>query len=296
MVMQNPKKYPLHADDEGFSALAGSLSVVLIVALWLNVGPLLASLPFGTSFLGAYLRANAPFFAMALGILLSARFLLKSGLRTLIRTTAAIKVNILVLSGGTYLGVCVAFTLLGWLIQPEYYRLLSDDIPQKLVLLPFVLLITPLQTTCEEFLMRIIPSRLFNRGHLVHSRYAMLLVSLFTALLFTLPHLSNQEMLHAEQTGAFMLYYALFGFAGTYISLRTGGFESSLGIHAANNLYIALICNYQFSSLPSKPLILSTAPLGTYLDVVQLFIAFVMVVLVLKKSRCFPPREEKFIG
>ena len=293
--MQNPKKNSLYTEKEttdwGFSALAGSLSVVLIVIFWLKVGPVLASLPFGTSPLEAYVKANAPFFAMALGILLSAKFLLRTRLTKLIRGTDTINVKVLMLSGGSYLSICILFTLLGWLFQPEYYHLILDDIPQKLLLLPFVLLITPLQTTCEEFLMRIIPSRLFNKGHLVHTRHAMLLVSLFTALLFMLPHLSNQEMVHANQKSAVMLYYALFGFAGTYISLRTQGFEPSLGIHAANNLYIALVCNYQFSSLPSKPLILSTAPIGTYLDVIQLITAFAVVLLVLKKNRCLNPIE-----
>jgi len=157
-------------------------------------------------------------------------------------------------------------------------------------MIPLVLIITPIQTTSEEFLMRAIPSRLFRNGKLITRDKSILLVSLFTALLFTLPHLSNKEMQHATQKSAVILYYALFGFGGTFISLKTKGFEPSIGIHAANNLYIALICNYTNSSLPSRPLILSTAPVGTFWDVLQLVVGLGAVVLVLHRMKAFKNR------
>ncbi|NBK21030.1 MAG: CPBP family intramembrane metalloprotease [Spirochaetia bacterium] len=190
-------------------------------------------------------------------------------------------------SAMAYLGVAALFTLGHALLQPGQFQFYSGDINELLHMIPLVLIITPIQTTSEEFLMRAIPSRLFKKGKLVTRNRSILLASLFTALLFTLPHLTNQEMQHASQKTAVIFYYALFGFGGTFISLKTKGFEPSIGIHAANNLYIALICNYTNSSLPSRPLILSTAQVGTFWDVLQLALGLGSVVLVLTRMKAF---------
>jgi len=190
-------------------------------------------------------------------------------------------------SGAAYLAVAALFTLTHALLQPESFQLYSGDVQDLLVMIPLVLIITPIQTTSEEFLMRAIPSRLFKKGKLVTNTRSIFLVSLFTALLFTLPHLSNREMAHTSQKTAVIFYYALFGFGATFISLKTKGFEPSIGIHAANNLYIALICNYTNSSLPSRPLVLSTAPVGTFWDVFQLLVGLGSVTVVLRKMKAF---------
>ncbi|MDY0289634.1 MAG: hypothetical protein RBR15_12485 [Sphaerochaeta sp.] len=126
-----------------FEPLAGALSILLSVYIWLNLGPILAyqftKVNMEDEVVKAYLVANIPFFAMAFGLYLSLRFL-----------------------------------------------------------------------------MRAIQSRLFRKGKLVTTNKSIFWVSLFTALLFTLPHLSNQEMLHFSNKGAVIFYYALFGFGGTF--------------------------------------------------------------------------------
>ncbi len=68
--------------------------------------------------------------------------------------------------------------------------------------------------------------------------------------------------------------------------LKTRGFEPSIGIHAANNLYIALICNYT-TSLPFHSLFVSTALVGSFTDVLQLIMGLGAVVLVLLKMKAF---------
>lgn len=276
-----------------FPAIAGALSVLLGVYFWLTLGPLLAQIfskfTIEDPILKAYLVANAPFFSMALGLLLSLRFLLRTTPKAIITDKAKPDWTLMLLCGAAYFGLAVLFTLGHALVQPQFFHPSPSTEAEILRMLPFVLIITPIQTTSEEFLMRAIPSRIFRKGRLVTKSRSILWVSLFTALLFTLPHLSNQEMLHANQKWAVLLYYALFGFGGTFLSLHTRGFEPSLGIHAANNLYIALICNYTNSSLPSRSLFISTAPVGTYLDVLQLVLGLGAVALVLHKSKAFSP-------
>ncbi len=274
-----------------FPPLSGALSVLLSVYIWFNLGPILAfqftKVPIEDEVLKAYLVANIPFFAMAFGLFLSLRFLMRTSIKHVITDKKKINWLLMLKSGGAYLLVAALFTLVHILIQPEQFQLYNTDMDTFLKMVPFVLIITPIQTTSEEFLMRAIPSRLFRRGKLVRTTKSILLVSLFTALLFTLPHLSNREMLQASQKLPVILYYALFGFGGTFISLKAKGFEPSIGIHAVNNLYIALICNYTNSSLPSRPLILSNAAVGTFWDVLQLVVGLAAVYALLSNTKAF---------
>jgi len=291
MLMPEQGEKSIGTKTGRFESLAGALSVLLSVYIWLNLGPILAyqftKVPLEDEVIKSYLVANIPFFAMAFGLYLSLRFLMRTNIKHIITDNKRIDWILMLQSAMAYLGVAALFTLGHALLQPGQFQFYSGDTNALLNMIPLVLIITPIQTTSEEFLMRAIPSRLFKKGKLVTSNKAILLVSLFTALLFTLPHLSNQEMLHASQKTAVIFYYALFGFGGTFISLKTKGFEPSLGIHAANNLYIALICNYTNSSLPSRPLILSTAQVGTFWDVLQLVLGLGAVVLVLYRMKAF---------
>ncbi len=291
MLMPDQGEKSLQTKTGRFPPLAGALSVLLSVYIWMNLGPMLAyqfsKVTLQDEVIKAYLVANIPFFAMAFGLYLSLRFLMRTTVKHIITDKKRIDWILMLTSGATYLVVAALFTLAHAMLQPEKFQIYSGDMGRFLNMLPLVLVITPIQTTSEEFLMRAIPSRLFKKGKLVTSTKSILLVSLFTALLFTLPHLSNKEMQHASQKGAVILYYALFGFGGTFISLKTKGFEPSIGIHAANNLYIALICNYTNSSLPSRPLILSSATVGTFWDVVQLIVGLGSVYWVLNRMKAF---------
>ncbi|MDY0289629.1 MAG: type II CAAX endopeptidase family protein [Sphaerochaeta sp.] len=289
MPEQGEKSKPTRSKH--FEPLAGALSVLLSVYIWLNLGPILAyqftKVNMEDEVVKAYLVANIPFFAMAFGLYLSLRFIMRTSIKHIVTDKKKIDWILMAQSAMAYLAVAALFTLAHALLQPEQFQFYSGDMNDLLHMIPLVLIITPIQTTSEELLMRAIPSRLFRKGKLVTTNKSIFWVSLFTALLFTLPHLSNQEMLHSSNKGAVIFYYALFGFGGTFISLRTKGFEPSLGIHAANNLYIALICNYTNSSLPSKPLILSTGAVGTFWDVVQLALGLGAVGLVLHRMDAF---------
>ena len=291
MLMPDQGEKPLQTRTGRFPPLAGALSILLSVYIWMNLGPILAyqftMVTLEDDVIKAYLVANIPFFALVFGLFLSLRFLMRTSVKHVITDKKKIDWLLMLQSGSAYMAVALLFTLGHALLQPEQFQLFSGNTKDFLRMVPLVLIITPTQTTSEEFLMRAIPSRLFRKGKLVTTTKGILWVSLFTALLFTLPHLSNREMQHASQKSAVILYYALFGFGGTFISLKTKGFEPSIGIHAANNLYIALICNYTNSSLPSRPLILSTGAVGTYWDVLQLALGLGAVWWMLIRVRAF---------
>ncbi|WP_320129505.1 type II CAAX prenyl endopeptidase Rce1 family protein [uncultured Sphaerochaeta sp.] len=277
--------------SSGFSMIAAMLSFVLTVLFWLDLGPILVQGIAHYSFwepAKQYLLANSPFFAMALGLLVSSRLLLKTTLKKLATDKDTFDFPLFLKISILYGSICLVFLCIGLVTRPKDYQYLFQDMGQKFLLLPLVLLVTPLQTSSEEFLLRCLPVRIFSRGRLPQKQKQILLISGVSALFFCLPHLSNQELAFGSSKIAVLAYYLLFGFAGTYLSLLSGGFEVSLGIHVANNLFIALICNYEHSSLPSLPLIQSSGPIGTWYEVIQLGIAMSCIYLFLsriKKSR-----------
>jgi membrane protease YdiL (CAAX protease family) len=291
MRYQNPGKIPRPDHDRfrryGFPAVTGSLAFLLAILFWLFLGPAFVAvatfLPFeGT--MQAYIEANAPFLAMALGLYIGTRGLPGTGAKTLVTDKPRIDRTLLLRSIVSYAAMLSAFTLFGMLLHPDRYRPGTGTLVQMLALLPFVLVLTPLQTTSEELLMRCLPVRIASKNGLPARTGHRILVSTVTALLFALPHLSNQELSFAQSKSATVCYYLLFGFAGTYLSLVAGGFEVSIGIHAANNLFVALVCNYEHSSLPSLPLLRSYGPIGTWAEVAQLGLALGFVYLCLPRS------------
>jgi membrane protease YdiL (CAAX protease family) len=270
-----------------FSPIRGSLSFVLTTIFWLNLGPVFMRFVSRLHLwepVKTYLEANAPFFAIALGLFVSVRLLLKTNLKTLATDKPRFNFSLALQCGSLYALICLLFLLISSIAKPQDYRFLLQDFPQKLLLLPFVLLITPLQTTSEEFLLRCLPVRIFSRGKFLKKRQHILIISGLSALFFCLPHLSNQELAFGSNQVAVLSYYLLFGFGGTYLSILSDGFEVSMGIHAANNLFIALVCNYEHSSLPSLPLVQASGPMGTWFEFFQLAVALGFVYLFLARK------------
>ncbi len=264
------------------SGIATGLAMVLIVLFWLSFGPLLAVFiqPLGND----YLSANAPFLMMALGILVANKLLLQCSLTTLVTDSHAFRVPLFFKSFGVYIGVLAVFLIVDLFIHPGYYSIGLGTWDQKLLMVIPTLLITPIQTGCEEILFRVLPMRLLFKGKLPRNTSKAAAASLLTMVLFSFAHLANREFAHAQGQLYVLLFYAAFGFFVTFLSLKTGGFELALAVHAANNLFIALICNYEASSLPSYSLLLTNKPIGTFSDVAQLLTSLFVVVLFMLKS------------
>ncbi|WP_332448116.1 CPBP family intramembrane glutamic endopeptidase [Sphaerochaeta sp.] len=261
------------------SPLASSLSAVLALTLWLSLGPTFTILlqPFHLP----YLTANAPFLAMALGIVLARYALVKQPFIVWVTDEHAFNFSRFTRSFLAYTGMATVFLLYGLTTQPYYYTKTADPLLSKVFLFVLILMFTPLQTTCEEITFRILPSRVLLRTRLQRGLLPTVLTSLFIAFLFTVPHLSNHEVQQAHSRFLVLAYYALFGLSVTLLCLEQGGFEPALAIHAANNLFVAVVCNYQGSSLPSLPIWQTTRPVGTVFDLVQLMCSIALVSLVL---------------
>lgn len=113
-------------------------------------------------------------------------------------------------------------------------------------LLPYILpalLLIPFQTSAEEFFMR--GYILQNVGLKIKNIWVL---STLSGIIFTLPHLWNPEV--AVDALLVPLFYFSFGFFAALISLKDGGLELALGMHASNNLFTLLV-NYANSALPN---------------------------------------------
>lgn len=268
--------------EAGSTAFSMALAMVLSLLFWLILGPYAVTL--FARFNIPYLQANAPFLAMALGIVVSWKLLLTSSPRSLITDHNTFRLPLFFKSMGAYLLVAIIFLLLGLIFEPEAYSTSDASLTEYLMLLPLVLILTPIQTSSEEVVFRVFPIRVVQGGRLRRGTLRNTIACVLSAILFTAPHLSNRELGSAEKPALVLVFYVLFGALVTALSITVGGFEPALAIHAANNLFVAIICNYQGSSLPSLPIFTTTKPIGTPMDLLQLLLGLCMVFLVARKE------------
>jgi membrane protease YdiL (CAAX protease family) len=137
-------------------------------------------------------------------------------------------------------------SLLEGLLHPGRYEWtfnLRLFVPFALV----ALVLIPIQTSAEELFFR----AYFLQAAGLRIRNIWILSSL-SGLLFMVPHLLNPE---AKLNYLLMgFYYFFIGGVMAYITLRDGGLELALGLHAANNLFSALVANYTVTVLPTPSL------------------------------------------
>jgi len=264
--------------------LAFALSMVLSVLAWLLLGPSLARLTEPLRL--PYLTANAPFIAMAGGFLAARQLLLKQPLMRLVTDHHAFQTSLFTKSFLIYFASATLFLIVDLQSNPQFYQpMAGSSISNYLLLLPLVLFFTPLQTSIEELVFRMLPVRTINANRLDTKSIMQIVTSLISALVFALPHLGNREVAIASNRLVVVLYYALFGFMVTYLCMKHKGFETALAIHAANNLFIALVCNHPSSSLPSLPLLQTSRPIGTVYDLGQLCISLALVALLTRNHK-----------
>ena len=108
-----------------FSVIEGSLSFVLVVIFWLNLGPVFIRFVSNlrlTAPLKDYLSANAPFFAMALGLVVSARLLMRTRLKTIATDKEKFDFPLALLCGVVSASVCFLFLIVNSIARSDDYR------------------------------------------------------------------------------------------------------------------------------------------------------------------------------
>jgi membrane protease YdiL (CAAX protease family) len=144
----------------------------------------------------------------------------------------------------------LAIALFEHLLHPGRYHL-SFSAERFLVFAAVALVLTPLQTTTEE---------LVFRGYVMQGLGLIVkipaVVAVLSAVVFALPHLLNPEV---QQHGAALLgaSYFVIGLLLAAVTLRDGRLELAMGVHAANNLLLVLVANYEGSVLESESIFMA---------------------------------------
>jgi membrane protease YdiL (CAAX protease family) len=270
-------------NSSGWRYIVGTLSILFI---WLVIGGVatavlliifsifqglnladitqLISDPSLLGFIPYYLVLNLGFAFLYIGIWLTVRLLHGRPLRSVVTPGSPISWRRMGVGFVIWAGLLLAGTLLEYLVWPESFTITFD----ARVFMPFAILailITPIQTTAEEFFFR---GYLVQGGSLISRNWVFL--SIWSGVLFALPHFSNPEV--ASNTVVVMLTFFVLGAFLTWISLKDGSIELAIGVHAANNLVAGLVVTFPDSVLPT-PAILTT----THFDPVFSLIAVLII-------------------
>ncbi len=189
-----------------------------------------------------------PFLFAALVLLGGVMLLHRRSLRSLTHPAGPFRWSSVFVSAGAWLLLAAISDVIVSLVDPGRYSW-NFDPAQFFPFLVLALVLVPIQTTAEE---------LFFRGYLTQgvgllTRGSTALALIIPSFLFGMLHFWNPEV---EQYGAIWLMpqYIGMGLLLGYITLRSKGMELAIGLHAANNLYSALLVTFRESAIPSPAL------------------------------------------
>ena len=93
----------------------------------------------------------------------------------------------------------------------------------------------------------------------IMGKYSNVVTLILSSVLFTIMHLGNADFSGADEKWIVLLYYFISSLTLMALGIITGGFESSIGFHYANNLFVAVIENKEKTkaSLPSEAIFIS---------------------------------------
>jgi len=240
--------------------LVVTLVIVAIVLLgnvpllWMNYylgADSLASLTKMISMNGVFMLLLFPFVIGFLTMLIAHRFILKQSLLLLFTVREKFDWKrfwfAFVIWGAFLIGNLLIASLSG---QPIYFQ---PKWPSFFILTIISFLILPLQTTFEELFFRSflhkVFSKLFKKG---------IVSVVLTGVLFGLMHGANPEV---EKIGSVLLLFYIFtGVFLGLIVLMDDGLELSMGYHAVNNIFAALILTNDWQAFQTDALFVDKSP------------------------------------
>jgi hypothetical protein len=224
--------------------------------------------------LGGYLLPNLSFPLFLAGIVLAVRVLHRRPIRSLVTPRETIAWQRVWQGFWVWGLLALSVTAVEILLHPGSFRWNPVGLGRYLLFAALALVFTPLQTTTEE---------LFFRGYLLQAVGRLLrtpiVAAIINGVLFMVPHLANPEV--SAGPVLLMLYYFGMGAFFSWITLRDGTAELALGAHAANNLFVALLINFEGSALQTPALVMSDRldPLFNLVTFVVMAIVFSITLL-----------------
>lgn len=209
-----------------------------------------------------FIAVNFSIFLMFAGLAATMKWLHRRPLMSLITPLARIDWQRMKRGAVVWLAIAAVLSLIEFLLFGDRFYL-SFNAVRFFPFLLLVLLLTPLQCAAEELVFR--GYAMQGLGRLVRSPA---LIAILSSLIFTFPHLLNPE---AQRHGMLIMganYFAI-GMLLATIALRDGRLELAIGVHAANNVFLAVIANYEESALQTES-IFTARELDPYYSLVAL--------------------------
>jgi uncharacterized protein len=179
-----------------------------------------------------FMFSHVIYIGMFVGIWIAVRFVHKRSITSLITASSRVNWNQIWWGFGIYFGLFTVFTFVDFMIFPNHYSVNVFNFSDFLLLFVIVLILVPIQTTVEElifrgFLLQWFAKKLSNP----------IILSLIIAVIFGSLHFANPEM---DRSVLWIgLNYVFVGFMLTFIAVKMGSLELSIGVHAANNMLLS---------------------------------------------------------
>jgi membrane protease YdiL (CAAX protease family) len=168
--------------------------------------------------------------------------------------------------------------------------LFNLDISNFIILLLFSFTLLVLQTSVEEVLFR---GYLFQQlGKVFPASWMGILI---TGVVFGLMHGSNPEIM--ELGSFFIMFYVVTGIFLGIITQMDGGLELSLGYHAANNIFAAIIVTNDWQAFQTDAIFISVSEPPQIIEVlITLLIIQPLLIVLFAKKYNWKNWKEKLIS
>ncbi|MGD1821444.1 MAG: CPBP family intramembrane glutamic endopeptidase [Pleomorphochaeta sp.] len=265
---------------------------IIVIIFWLFLGSTIINLYaniiysidtnqiFFNSIIYNYIGVNLPFLCITLGFYFSFKYINKIHIVELINSSTKIDKPLFFKTLLVSLGYFILITIIGSLFNLYELKTIETTFTNRILFILLAIIFTPIQVLAEEVLFRSIIIKMIIKNYdalknrkLIYS----VLFSFIVGFIFIIPHLSNPEI--STNFISAILYYFIFGSFATFSILISNGLEIPIAIHLANNLLIALFCNYENSALPSFSLFLriNESSFSKYYEVITLILLFIII-------------------
>lgn len=229
-----------------------------------------------------FVAVNLSIFMMLAGVAVTVRWIHRRPLMSLVAPDLRVDWRRMARGAAAWLVIGAVMAVAEHVLFPGRYYLSYN--PERFY--PFlvaVLLLTPLQAAAEE---------LVFRGYLMQGLGLLtrrpLMIAVASSFAFMLPHLMNPEV---ERHGMLIMaanYFAI-GMVLAVATLRDGRLELAIGLHAVNNVFLALLANYEGSALATESVFTATE-LDPHYSLVALIIgSFAFYGWIFRRPRGEPP-------
>lgn len=233
-----------------------------------------------------FIITNLSIFCMLAGAVIAIKYIHNRPLGTVFNYSGKIKWSNFWIGFGVFGILLFVSTAVDYIFYSDTYSI-SFEPGKFFIMLPLILIMTPIQATTEEIVFR---------GYVIQSFGLKIkngiILSVVSGVLFTLPHLANPEIYAANELGFFstvcmVLNYFVFGMMMAMLTIRTNSLEAAAGIHVVNNLFCFIVVGYPDSALPTNTIFFTSGfnPVGSLISsIITSILVYIIIVFIIEKT------------